>query len=165
MIQALAGREQSPAVSAYSATALALTAWLVVQAGAFTSVFVRGFSDRYLLPLAPVLFVGFAVWLARGAPRPRLATAAVALGAFALLAVLPLRDLIVQEAAWQSLGVVPLLWLRERWGEGNLELVFWLGAAARAGGVRPRPAPRRSRCCLPSRSPCSSSHRRPRPAR
>ena len=128
-IEALAGRERSPAVAAYVATALALTVWLVVQAGAFTSVFVRGFSDRYLLPLAPLLFVGFAAWLARGAPRPRIATAAVVLGAFALLAFLPLRDLIVQSAAWQSLGVVPLLWLRERWGESNLELVFWLGAA------------------------------------
>jgi hypothetical protein len=129
VVQALAGRERSPAAAAYSATVLALTFWLVLQAGAFTSVFVRGFSDRYLLPLAPVLFVGFAAWLARGAPRPRIATAAVVLGAFALLAALPLRDLIVQEAAWQSLGVVPLLWLRERWGEGTLELVFWVGAA------------------------------------
>jgi hypothetical protein len=129
VVQALAGRERSPAVAAYSATALALTAWLVVQAGAFTSVFVRGFADRYLLPLAPVLFVGFVAWLARGAPRPRLATGAVVLGAFALLAFLPLRDLIVQEAAWQSLGVVPLLWFKERWGEANLELVFWIGAA------------------------------------
>jgi hypothetical protein len=128
-MEAFAGRERSPAAAAYTATAVALTAWLVVQAGAFTSVFVRGFSDRYLLPLAPVLFVGFAAWLARGAPRPRLATGAVALGAFALLAFLPLRDLVVQSAAWQSLGVVPLLWLRERWGESNLELVFWLGAA------------------------------------
>ena len=142
VVEALAGRERSPALAAYSATVLALTAWLVVQAGAFTSVYVRGFSDRYLLPLAPVLFVGFAAWLARGAPRPRLATAAVVLGAFALLAVLPLRDLIVQSAAWQSLGVVPLLWLRERWGEGTLELVFWLGAAVGAGCLRARPAAR-----------------------
>ena len=81
VVEALAGRERSPGLAAYSATVLALTAWLVVQAGAFTSVYVRGFSDRYLLPLAPVLFVGFAAWLARGAARPRLATAGVALGA------------------------------------------------------------------------------------
>jgi hypothetical protein len=148
VVQALAGRERSPAVAAYSATALALTAWLVVQAGAFTSVYVRGFSDRYLLPLAPVLFVGFAAWLARGAPRPRLATGAVALGAFALLAVLPLRDLIVQEAAWQSLGVVPLLWLRERWGEANLELVFWVGAAVALAAFAL--VPRRALLVLPA---------------
>jgi hypothetical protein len=57
-----------------------------------------------------------------------MATAAVVLGAFALLAVLPLRELVVQEAAWQSLMVIPLIWLRERWGEGTLEFVFWLGA-------------------------------------
>jgi hypothetical protein len=126
--QGLAGRERSPAFAAYVATALSLAFWLVLQAGAFTSIFVRGFSDRYLLPLAPVLFVGFTAWLARGAPRPRLVTGAVVLGAFALLAFLPLRDLVVQTAAWQSLTVVPLIWLRERWGEGTLELVFWLGS-------------------------------------
>ena len=129
VVQALAGRERDPALVAYAATATSLSVWLVVQAGAFTSVFVRGFSDRYLLPLAPVLFVGFAAWLARGAPRPRVATAAVVLGAFGLLAALPLRDLVTQEAAWQSLGVVPLIWLREGWGESRLELVFWVGAA------------------------------------
>ena len=128
VLDGLAGRERSPAFAAYGATAVSLAFWLVLQAGVFTSVYVRGFSDRYLLPLAPVLFVGFAAWLARGAPRPRLATAAVAIAAFALLAVLPLRDLVVQTAAWQSLTVVPLIWLRERWGEGTLELVFWLGA-------------------------------------
>jgi hypothetical protein len=147
-IEAFAGRERSPAVAAYVGTALALTAWLVLQAGAFTSVFVRGFADRYLLPLAPVLFVGFAAWLARGAPRPRLATGAVALGAFALLAFLPLRDLIVQEAAWQSLGVVPLLWFKERWGEANLELVFWIGAAVALAAFAL--VPRRALLVLPA---------------
>jgi len=57
-----------------------------------------------------------------------MATGVVVLGAFALLAFLPLRELVVQTAAWQSLTVVPLIWLREEWGEGTLELVFWLGA-------------------------------------
>jgi hypothetical protein len=147
-VQGLAGRERSPAFAAYVATALSLAFWLVLQAGAFTSVFVRGFSDRYLLPLAPVLFVGFAAWLARGAPRPRLATAAVVLAAFGLLAFLPLRDLIVQTAAWQSLTVVPLIWLRERWGEGTLELVFWLGAGVALAAFAL--VPRRALLLLPA---------------
>jgi hypothetical protein len=127
--RALAGREPSSAVAAYVATAGALALWLVAQTGAFTSVFVNGFSDRYLLPLAPVLFVGFAAWLSRGAERPRLATAAVVLGAFSLLAFLPLRELVVQEAAWQSLTIVPLIWLGEHVSESRFELVFWGGAA------------------------------------
>jgi hypothetical protein len=147
-VQGLAGRERSPGVAAYVATAVSLSFWLVLQAGAFTSVYVRGFSDRYLLPLAPVLFVGFAAWLARGAPRPRVATAAVVLGAFALLAVLPLSELVVQEAAWQSLTVIPLIWLRERWGEGTLELVFWLGAGVALAAFAL--VPRRALLILPA---------------
>jgi hypothetical protein len=130
LIRALAGREQSTALAAYLATAGSLALWLVAQTGVFTSVFVNGFSDRYLLPLAPVLFVGFAAWLSRGAERPRLATAAVVLLVFSLLAYLPLRELVVQEAAWQSLTVVPLIWLREHVSESGFELAFWGGAAA-----------------------------------
>jgi hypothetical protein len=129
VVRALAGRERSPALAAYLATATALALWLVAQTGAFTSVYVKGFSDRYLLPLAPVLFVGFAAWLARGAPRPRLAAGLVVLAAFVLLALLPLRELVVQEAAWQSLTVVPLIWLREHVSDATLELAFWGGAA------------------------------------
>lgn len=130
LIRALAGREPSSAMAAYVATAGALALWLVAQTGAFTSVFVEGFSDRYLLPLAPVLFVGFAAWLSRGAERPRPATAAVVLGVFGLLAFLPLRELVVQEAAWQSLTIVPLIWLGEHVSEGAFELAFWGSAAA-----------------------------------
>jgi hypothetical protein len=130
LIRALAGREPSSAMAAYVATAGALAVWLVAQTGAFTSVFVNGFSDRYLLPLAPVLFVGFAAWLSRGAERPRLATAAVVLGIFGLLAFLPLRELVVQEAAWQSLTIVPLIWLGEHVSQSRFELAFWGTAAA-----------------------------------
>lgn len=130
LVRALLGREDSPAVRAYLATALSLGLWLVVQTGAFASVYVNGLSGRYLLPLAPVLFVGFAVWLARGAPRTRLAAGLVAVGALGLLLAVPLRDLVVQEAAWQSPSVIPLIWLREAFGDGGMELVLWGGAAA-----------------------------------
>lgn len=129
LVRAFLGREESRAVRAYLATAVSLALWLVLQTGAFASVYVNGLSGRYLLPLAPVLFVGFAVWLARGAMRTRLATGLVALGALGLLVALPLRDLVVQEAAWQSPAVIPLLWLRERFGDAEMELVLWGGAA------------------------------------
>ena len=125
----LAGRGGSRALRAYLATAVSVTLWLLVQTGAFASVYVNGLSGRYLLPLAPVLFVGLAAWLARGAPRPRLRAGLVALGALALLVTMPLRDLVVQEAAWQSPAVISLLWLRERWGEAGMELAAWGGAA------------------------------------
>ena len=127
----LVGRVRSRAERAYLATTLSLVPWLLAQTGAFASVYVGGgLSGRYLLPLAPLLFIGLAVWLARGAPRARLATGLVALGVLAVLVAMPLRDLIVQEAAWQSPAVIGLLWLRERAGESGMELIAWGGAAA-----------------------------------
>jgi hypothetical protein len=127
----LVGRERSRAGRAYVATTLSLSFWLLLQTGAYASVYVEGgLSGRYLMPLAPLLFVGLALWLARGAPRTRVSAAVVALGAFAVLAAMPLRDLIVQEAAWQSPAVIALLWLKEQVGEDRMELITWSGAAA-----------------------------------
>ncbi len=120
----------SRAVRAYLATTLSLTLWLLLQTGAFTSAYVDGLSGRYLLPLAPLLFVGFAMWLAEGAPRTRLSAGLVAFGMLALLVAMPLRDLVVQEAAWQSPAVIALIWLREHAGDAGMELLAWGGAAA-----------------------------------
>ena len=127
----LALRERSRAGVAYLATTISLALWLLVQVGAFTSVYVDGgLSGRYLLPLAPLFFIGFAVWLARGAPRTRLSAGLAALGVLAVVVAMPLRELIVQEAAWQSPAVIALIWLREGAGDATMELVAWGGAAA-----------------------------------
>lgn len=123
-------RDRSEPLAAYLATAVSLVVWSTVQVGAFASEYVGRLAERTLLPLAPVLFVGFAAWLSRGGPRPRLRTAAVALGALALLLVLPLRDLVVQPAVPDAFTLVPLLWLRERLADGTFELAVWAAAAA-----------------------------------
>ena len=68
--------------------------WLVVEVGMFASEHVRRFAERDLLALAPILFLAFALWLERGAPRPRLRTATVALLALATVVVLPLKELL-----------------------------------------------------------------------
>src|SRR5205085_9111756 len=62
--------------------------------------------------LAPVLFVGFAAWLARGAPRPRLITAASAAAVLALVAALPLSKLARPEAFPDSFTLLPVIRLR-----------------------------------------------------
>jgi hypothetical protein len=53
-----------------------------------------------------------------------------ALAVLAVVVAMPLRELIVQEAAWQSPAVIALIWLRERAGDETMELVAWGGAAA-----------------------------------
>jgi hypothetical protein len=129
LLVGLRRQDRSPALAAYLATAVSLVTVLVIQVGAFASVYVGGLAERTLLPLAPVLFVGFAAWLARDGPRPRIRTAVLVLAALGFLLYLPLRDIVVQPAIPNAFTVVPLLWLRERATDQTLELVVW-GAAA-----------------------------------
>jgi hypothetical protein len=103
------GREQG-AAAAYAAIATAFLGLLVLQVGAFAAQNVGYLSQRYLLTAAPVLFVGFAAWLERGAPRPRLVVALTA-GLVVVGAVLvPIGDVVpntgVQDALWTT-------WLRD----------------------------------------------------
>ena len=126
------GREASRAVRAYVATSVSLAAWIVVEVGVFASENVHQLAERDLIGLAPVLFVGFSVWLARGAPRPRVASAVVALAALGVLLALPLRRLVVQAAIPDAFGLVPLLWLREHTAVATFELVVWMSVAVAA---------------------------------
>jgi hypothetical protein len=109
----LATRDRADArLRAYLATTLALCLWFPLEVGIFASQHVGFLAERNLLPLAPVLFVGFAAWLARGAPRPRLVTAASAAVVLALVAALPLWTLARPEAFPDSFTLLPLIRLR-----------------------------------------------------
>ncbi len=90
-VEAARGREESDRVRSFLAVALALTVALVAEVGLFTSRLLGRLGERYLLGLAPLLFIGFALWLSRGAPRPRATTVASLIAALALLAILPVR--------------------------------------------------------------------------
>jgi hypothetical protein len=130
--EAFRGREGSRAVRAYAATAVSLATWLVVEVGVFASENVHQLAERDLLGLAPVLFVGFAVWLSRGAPRTRMTAAVVALAALGVLLALPLQRLVVAAAIPDAFTLVPLFWLREHVAVATFELVVWMGAALAA---------------------------------
>jgi len=97
---------------AYLATTLALCLWFPLEVGIFASQQVGYLAERNMLPLAPVLFVGFAAWLARGAPRPHLVTAASAAAVLALVAALPLSKLARPEAFPDSFTLLPVIRLR-----------------------------------------------------
>jgi hypothetical protein len=130
---AFAGREPSRAVRAYVAVALSLVAWLVVEVGVFASEHVVRLAERDLIGVAPVLFVGFAAWLGRGAERPRVRTSVVALAALALVLALPLGRFVVEAAIPDAFMVVPLVWVDERYAEPDaVELAVWSGAAVAA---------------------------------
>ena len=65
------GRERDPAARALLAIAISYTVWSVVQVGLFASHFAGVLIERNLVTVAPPLFIAFALWLQRGAPRPR----------------------------------------------------------------------------------------------
>jgi hypothetical protein len=129
-VDAVRGRERREPVRAYLAVAVSLVAWLVVEVGFFASENVGRLAERDLIGLAPVLFLGFCLWLARGGPRPRLVTATVALALLAPLLALPLDKVIVGEALTDAFTVVPLYWLVENGRRDLLDPIVYGGAAA-----------------------------------
>jgi hypothetical protein len=86
--------------------------WTVVEVGIFVSRFSDGVGERYLLGLAPLLFLALARWLDRGASRTFTAAAAVSLAAAALLVALPYRRFVTLERVQDSMtfsAVLPFL--------------------------------------------------------
>ncbi len=81
----LLARERNPPARALLAVTVSAIALVGLQVGIFASRYSPHVLGRDLAALPPLLFLCFALWLARGAPRPRLTAS---LAAVALLAVL-----------------------------------------------------------------------------
>jgi hypothetical protein len=125
-------RRERGGLTAYVATTLSLCAWLVVEVGVFASRHVALLAERNLLPLAPVTFVGLAVWLDRGAPRPRLATALAATGAVVLVATLPMNRFAILDAFPDAFTLQPLIAYAERHPDAHVDLIVALAAGTLA---------------------------------
>jgi hypothetical protein len=128
-VPSLVGRERSADVRAYVAVTLALSAGIVAQVGLFTSRLLGRLAERNLIGLAPLVFVGFAVWLDRRCPRPRIATAVVASLCLALLAYLPVGRFASQAAEPDAYSMIPLYQLSVHHPGENLRLDVVIGAA------------------------------------
>ncbi len=145
---AAAHREASGALRAYLAVAVAAVLWFSIEVGVFASKHVGRLAERDLLALVPLLFVGFSVWLHQGAPRPRVAAAACALAAFALLFELPIGRLVSLAAIPDAFTLIPLYRLQVRAPGLSLELV--LDALAAAAALAFLLVPRRRVWVLPA---------------
>lgn len=117
-------RELSTAGRAYLATTLSLTMWFALEVGVFASRLVGTLAERNLFPLAPLFFLGLVLWIARGAPRPRLATAAVAAAVIALVAVLPVHALTIDAIRWEAFTLIPFYDLHAWQSAVNLRAVL-----------------------------------------
>jgi len=128
LVEAATGRERSNAVNAYLAVTVSLCLGFVAEVGLFTSRLLGRLAERNLLALAPVVFVGFAVWLDRGLPRRKVPTAVVSLGALGLLLYMPWDRFVTAAAEPDAFSVIPLYRLRVNYPGLDTRLVVVLGA-------------------------------------
>ncbi|HST16618.1 MAG TPA: glycosyltransferase family 39 protein [Gaiellaceae bacterium] len=81
---------------------------VVVQVGLFASRFAPHLLGRDMALLPPILFLVFALWLDRGAPRPRAVATPLVLAIFVLLALTPWHRLVAANALPDTFGVAVL---------------------------------------------------------
>jgi hypothetical protein len=108
LVEALAGRLRDPGARALVAVTVCSVLFVVLQVGLFAARYAPHLLGRDLALLPPVLFTVFALWLDRGAPRPRVVVLPVALLGFALLALTPWTRLVTLDALPDTFGVVIL---------------------------------------------------------
>jgi hypothetical protein len=80
----LRGAPTTSSERAFLSVVPAALLWVLVETGAFAATTTPALFERYTFYLEPLLLLAFVVWLTRGLPRPKVATA-VALAVPALL--------------------------------------------------------------------------------
>ena len=104
-------RRADPALQAFLAATIALTAWLTVEVAAFASLpSVARIEERNLFYVAPLFVIGLLAWVERASPRPRLLAAGAALVAGVLPAAIPYERFIGLATASDTLALT--LWWR-----------------------------------------------------
>ena len=109
VVQALRGRERDPDARALLAVTTMTVALVSLQVGIFAARFAPHLLGRDLAAVPPPLFVVFALWLARGSPRPYIVAAASVLAIAALVVTAPWNDLIENNALPDTMGIAPFL--------------------------------------------------------
>ena len=149
-----AGR-RSRARAPTSRSTLATAVWLVLEVGVFASRELGLLAERNLIAAAPLLFLGFALWLDRGGPGPLLVRALAAAAVAVAIVLLPLRKLVVPDALPHAFTLIPLSHLRDAdLGRDD--------AARRRARRRRRGRALRARAAARARRPAGAALRRAR---
>jgi hypothetical protein len=124
---AVGGWATSEAERAFLAVTAPAFAFLVIEVGIYASRFSLRIEERNMFSVAPLLFLAFSLWLARGLPRPFLLTAFAALAPPLLLFTLDLKALLNIGILSDTFGLIPLLRLSEvvDGGVDTVELLVW----------------------------------------
>ena len=93
-VGAIRRREPDVAARALIAVALSTTAVVVVQVGVFAARYSPHLLGRDLAALPPLLFLALALWISRGAPRPRVTVTLVGFGVLCLILLAPWNSLV-----------------------------------------------------------------------
>jgi hypothetical protein len=109
-VEAARGRLRDPATRALLAVTVCASVLVSAQVGFFAARYAPHLLGRNLAPLPPLFFLLFSAWLARGAPRPRVAGAATALLLLAIIVFAPWNTLIVEKALPDSFGLALVQW-------------------------------------------------------
>ena len=109
-------RRLPPALHPYLAATTSISVCLVVEVSVFASIpSVQRIQERNLFYLAPLGLIALLVWIDQGAPRPPGRAVAAAVTAAALPAFIPYERLIGVSAQSDTLMLLPLWNLQERW--------------------------------------------------
>ena len=114
---------------------------VTIQVAAFASRFSLRIEERYLFPLAPLLFIALVVWIARGLPRPRVIAAVAALIPVALLLDVRLGDLLGVQILSDTFALIPV-WRAAQLLDGGTDAAqtLLLARGGRGRGRVPLPA-------------------------
>ncbi len=125
-IQCVRRQESDPAARALVATTAAWTLCLGLEIGTFASRWVDHVILRDLEPVIPPLMLVFALWIARGVPRPRPWIQLAALALAIPVVLLPVRRFAIQESALDAFSFIPMWRLAEATSTEVLELLYTL---------------------------------------
>jgi hypothetical protein len=132
LVEGLRRGEQDDGVRAYLAVTASLCVWVVVEVGAFASRYSDRIVERNLIGLAPVLFIGLMLWLARGPDGGYVVRGTVAAGALAVLLLLPVRRYIDINGMHDALTLIPIFKLSTLTSLSTMAWVYRAVAVAAA---------------------------------
>jgi hypothetical protein len=132
LVEALRRGEQNESVRAYLAVAASLSVWVVVEVGVFASRYSDRIVERNLIGLAPVLFIGLVLWLARGPEGGWVVRGAVAAAALAVLLLLPVRTYVNVYGMHDALTLIPMFKLSTLTSLSTMAWVYRAVAVAAA---------------------------------
>jgi len=142
-VEALRGREPDRGARALIAVCTCTTILVALQVGLFAARYAPHLLGRDLAAVPPPLFAVFALWLARGAPRPFIVASAAVLGVAAVAVAAPWNDLIEVTALPDTLGIAPFL------GRDGWDPATEIAVAVAIALLLVRFAPRRLTLLLP----------------